>query len=56
LGREHQRTRKGTQAVEAGEVFTTDATTLYLVLGDWVGWLSLVATLGLVGAAWGRKP
>ncbi len=56
LGREHQRTRKGVQTFEAGEVYTTDAKTLYVALGDWVGWLVLVATLALVGAAWSRKP
>ncbi len=56
LGREHQRTLKETQTVEAGEVFTTDARTLYVLLGDWVGWLSVVGTLALIGAAWIRKP
>jgi apolipoprotein N-acyltransferase len=56
LGREHQRTLKEVQTYEAGEVYTTDARTLYVMLGDWVGWLSLVATLGLLGAAWSRRP
>jgi len=56
LGREHLRTGKEVQTTEAGEVFTTDARTVYVVLGDWVGWLSLVGTLALVGAAWWRKP
>jgi apolipoprotein N-acyltransferase len=56
LGREHQRTLKEVQTYETGEVYTTDAKTLYLTLGDWVGWLSLVAALALVGAAWRRKP
>lgn len=56
LGREFQRTPKETQTFEAGEVFTTDARTLYVMLGDWVGWLSVVGALLLVGAAWSRKP
>jgi len=56
LGREHLRTGKEVQTTEAGEGFTTDARTVYVVLGDWVGWLSLVGTLALVGAAWWRKP
>ncbi len=55
LGREHQRTRKGIQTFEAGEVSTTDAHTVYVALGDWVGWLSLAGVLALVGAAWTRK-
>ena len=56
LGREHQRTRKGTRTFQAGDVFTTDAHTVYVALGDWVGMLSLVGALALVGAAWWRKP
>jgi apolipoprotein N-acyltransferase len=56
LGREHQRTLKETQTFEAGEISTTDARTLYLMLGDWVGWLSLIGAFGLIGAARIRKP
>lgn len=56
LGREHLRTPKEVQTTEAGDVYTTDARTVYVFLGDWVGWLSLVGTLALVGAAWWRKP
>jgi apolipoprotein N-acyltransferase len=56
LGREHQRTTKGTRTFEAGEVFTTDARTLYVMLGDWVGLLAVVGALALIGAAWWRKP
>jgi apolipoprotein N-acyltransferase len=56
LGREHQRTRKGTRTFEAGDVYTTDAHTIYVVLGDWVGLLTVVGTLAMIGAAWWRKP
>jgi apolipoprotein N-acyltransferase len=55
LGREHQRTIKQTQAAEAGELMTSDAHTLYVALGDWVGLLSLVAAAALVGGAWSRR-
>jgi len=56
LGREHQRTVKQTRTFEAGEVLTTDARTLYVTLGDWVGMLSVASTLALLGAARWRKP
>lgn len=55
LGREHGRTLKEVQTTEAGEVHTTDARTVYVGLGDWVGWLSVVGALALMGAAWWRK-
>ncbi len=55
LGREHQRTRKGVQTFEAGEVSTTDAHTLYVTLGDWVGLFSLAGAVAMIGAAWSRK-
>lgn len=34
------------------EVTTTKTTTLYTRVGDWLGFLSLIATLGLVVASW----
>ena len=55
LGREHLRTPKEVQTIQAGEVYVTDARTLYVALGDWVGWLSVVGTVILVGAAGWRK-
>jgi len=55
LGREHRRTRKEVQTTEASEVYTTDVRTVYVALGDWVGWLTLVGTLALMGSAWWRK-
>jgi apolipoprotein N-acyltransferase len=38
-----------------GEVYTSDARTLYVLLGDWVGWHPWLAR-SLVGAAGWRKP
>jgi apolipoprotein N-acyltransferase len=55
LGREHQRTRKETRTFEAGEIYTTDAHTLYVTLGDWVGVLVLAGSLMMMGAAWWRR-
>lgn len=56
LGRERGRTAKEVQTTEAGEVYTTDARTVYVALGDWIGWLSVVGTLALIGAAWWKTP
>jgi apolipoprotein N-acyltransferase len=56
LGREHERTRKGTRTFEAGELYTSGAHPIYVTLGDWVGLLAVVGALALIGAAWWRKP
>ena len=56
LGREHERTRKGTRTFEAGEVYTTNAHTIYVMLGDWVGLLAVGGTLALlVAARWPKR-
>lgn len=47
----------GTQAVVVGTLVTSDVVPPYVRLGDWVGWLSVLATLGLAGwtlPRWGR--
>ena len=44
LGRPYQSTELDTEAMVAGTVMTTDARTLYVRLGDWVGWLALTGT------------
>jgi apolipoprotein N-acyltransferase len=55
LGREHRRTRLSVKTYESDIVVTTDALPLYTRLGDWVGLLSVLLTLGLVGYAWLQK-
>ncbi|UCD25567.1 MAG: apolipoprotein N-acyltransferase [Gemmatimonadota bacterium] len=52
LGREHNRTRLSTRAFASDMVMTTDVIPLYTRLGDWVGLLSVLLTLGLVGYTW----
>ena len=56
LGREHLRTKLETRTFEADEVYTTDGHTVYVLLGDWVGLLTVVGGLGLIAAAWWRRP
>jgi apolipoprotein N-acyltransferase len=55
LGREHKRTRLSTKTFESDIVATTDVITIYSRLGDWVGLLAVVMTIGLVGYAWRLK-
>ncbi len=56
LGREHQRTALNVRTFETREILTTDGVTLYARLGDWVGTLSLLATVCLVGyTLWRRR-
>jgi apolipoprotein N-acyltransferase len=59
LGRVTQPSRLGTQAVVVGPLRTSDVRTLYVRLGDWVGTLAVIATLGfaggLVAKRWGRS-
>ena len=50
LGRAYASTTLGTQTVVADMLRTSDVVPLYVRLGDWVGLLSVVGTLGLVGA------
>lgn len=42
---------KEVEGVLAGRIRLTEATSLFRVLGDWVGWL----TLGAAAAVWGRR-
>ena len=49
LGHASQATELGTEAIVAGQVRTSDVTTLYARLGDWVGLFSVLTTLGLAG-------
>lgn len=55
LGYVHDRTRLGERTVVLGDLVASDARTLYVRWGDWVGVLSLAGTLALVLAAW-RRP
>ena len=55
FGREHKRTRLSVKAYESDIVMTTDVVPLYARLGDWVGLLSVLMTLGLVGYTWRLK-
>jgi apolipoprotein N-acyltransferase len=52
LGREHERTRLTVKTYASDTLFTTDVVPLYTRLGDWVGLLSLLLSLGLVGYTW----
>ena len=56
LGRERDRTRLGTRTFVTGQLTTSDVTTVYTRLGDWVGLLSVVSALGLVLYARLHKP
>lgn len=49
LGRYQGRTALEARATVHGELVTSDVTTLYVTVGDWVGLLSLVCALFLVG-------
>ncbi|MGH7699150.1 MAG: apolipoprotein N-acyltransferase [Gemmatimonadales bacterium] len=46
LGRAYASTELETEAIVAGTLRTSDVRTLYVRLGDWVGWLCVAATLG----------
>jgi apolipoprotein N-acyltransferase len=48
LGRAYASTRLDTDAIVADTLRTSDVTTLYVRLGDWVGTLVVIATLGFV--------
>ncbi len=49
LGATYDATRLETEAVVADHLRTSDVTTLYVRLGDWVGMLAVAATLGFAG-------
>jgi apolipoprotein N-acyltransferase len=49
LGRVTQPSRLETRTVVTGSLLTSDARTIYVRWGDWVGTLSVLATLGFVG-------
>jgi len=55
LGRFHGETALETSASRTYQAQTTSVTTLFMRLGDWVGMGSLLATVGLVVAAWVRR-
>jgi len=55
LGREHGATELMTSATRTYLAETIDIRTLYVILGDWIGLLSVAATLVLLGAAY-RRP
>jgi apolipoprotein N-acyltransferase len=50
LGRIHGETELFTAAAGSYTAETTDIRTLYTMLGDWIGWLAVATTLGLL--AW----
>jgi apolipoprotein N-acyltransferase len=56
LGHEHQRTGLNTEAVMARAVLTTDVTTLYVRLGDWVAAVALAGAAAILVASWRRRP
>jgi apolipoprotein N-acyltransferase len=55
LGREHKRTRLEVRTFAADTLMTSDSTTVYTRLGDWVGWLVLVSTAALLVNTWWRR-
>jgi apolipoprotein N-acyltransferase len=55
-GRAYDATALGTEAVVADSLRTSDVTTVYVRLGDWVGTLVVLATLGFVVVlVWPRR-
>jgi len=56
LGHAYAATELNTQAVVADRLRTSDVTTLYVRLGDWVGLGSVLATVGLAGFLVRRRP
>lgn len=55
LGRERQQTALYTRTRVVSEIETTDVTTLYVLLGDWMGLLAVLGALALTGYAWLRR-
>jgi apolipoprotein N-acyltransferase len=60
FGRVSHESRLQTRTVVTGALLTTDVRTLYVRLGDWVGLLVVLATLGFAGGLvvlkWKRSP
>jgi apolipoprotein N-acyltransferase len=57
LGHAYSATGLETQAVVADHLRTSDVITFYVRAGDWVGMLSVLATLGFAGLlVWRRGP
>jgi len=50
LGYAHDATNLEVRTAEASRLVTSDVRTLYVRLGDWVGTLAALATLGFAGA------
>ena len=59
LGRTAHATRLETRAVVTGSLVTSDVQTLYVRLGDWVGLVVVIGTVGLAGGVvverWARR-
>ena len=59
LGGTHERTGLEQEAAVAGRLRTSDVVTLYVRLGDWVGTLCVLATVGFAGVVavqgWRRR-
>lgn len=55
LGRVYAATRLETAAVAADRLRTSDVIPLYVRLGDWVGWLTVIGTLALAGGVVARR-
>lgn len=51
LGRYTHRTELDTEAIVRGTLETSDVITVYVRLGDWVGWLCVLASVTLTGGA-----
>jgi apolipoprotein N-acyltransferase len=56
LGRQHGLTGLFVPAVRTFTAETTDIRTLYVILGDWVGWLCVAGTAALLVIARRRRP
>ena len=56
LGRAYAQTRLDTEAVVVDTLRTSDVETWYVRLGDWVGWLCVLATLGFAVMVFRNPP
>jgi apolipoprotein N-acyltransferase len=55
LGRPHGSTGLFVPAARVYKAQTSDAKTLFVALGDWVGWGCVLASAVLVAIAWWRR-
>ncbi len=55
LGRVHGQTSLYAEATAVYRITTTDVTSIYVRLGDWVGLLSLVLSAAAIAYAWSRR-